>query len=41
VPQSMIERRFSRSTRARLTPAATSAEPGVGLPVPTARESLL
>ncbi|MGW1274133.1 amino acid ABC transporter permease, partial [Streptomyces sp. NPDC002491] len=41
VPQSMIERRFSRSTRARLTPAATSAEPGAGQPVPTTRESLL
>ncbi|UXY18327.1 amino acid ABC transporter permease [Streptomyces cynarae] len=41
VPQSMIERRFSRSTRMRLTPAATSAEPGAGQPVPTMRESLL
>ncbi|POX55033.1 amino acid ABC transporter permease [Streptomyces sp. Ru72] len=41
VPQSMIERRFSRSTRTRLTPAATSAEPGAGQPVPTTRESLL
>ena len=41
VPQSMIERRFSRSTRTRLTPAATSAEPGAGQPVPTVRESLL
>ncbi|MFI2722637.1 amino acid ABC transporter permease [Streptomyces collinus] len=41
VPQSMIERRFSRSTRARLTPAATSAEPVAGQPVPATRESLL
>jgi polar amino acid transport system permease protein len=43
VPQSMIERRFSRSTRTRLTPAATSAGPGPGggQPVATTRESLL
>jgi polar amino acid transport system permease protein len=41
VPQSMIERRFSRSTRAQLTPAATAVEPGVGQPVATTRESLL
>lgn len=41
VPQSMIEHRFSRSTRAQLTPAVTSAEPGAGQPVPTTRESLL
>uniref|UniRef100_UPI0031E3CDDA amino acid ABC transporter permease n=1 Tax=Streptomyces hawaiiensis TaxID=67305 RepID=UPI0031E3CDDA len=42
VPQSMIERRFSRSTsRTRQTPAATSAEPGAGQPLPTTRESLL
>ncbi|MCX5264851.1 amino acid ABC transporter permease [Streptomyces sp. NBC_00199] len=41
VPQSMIERRFSRSTRVRPTPAATAAETGAGRPVPTTRESLL
>ncbi|MFF6953257.1 amino acid ABC transporter permease [Streptomyces iakyrus] len=42
VPQSMIERRFSRSTRrTRQTPAATSAEPVAGQPVPATRESLL
>ncbi len=41
VPQSMIERRFSRSSRARLTRAATAVEPGAGEPVPTTRESLL
>ncbi|MEU0165110.1 amino acid ABC transporter permease [Streptomyces iakyrus] len=41
VPQSMIERRFSRSTsRTRQTPAA-DAELGAGQPVPATRESLL
>ncbi|MFE8992638.1 amino acid ABC transporter permease [Streptomyces collinus] len=41
VPQSMIERRFSRSTsRTRQTPAA-DAGLGAGQPVPATRESLL
>ncbi|ONI91533.1 amino acid ABC transporter permease, partial [Saccharothrix sp. ALI-22-I] len=39
VPQSMIERRFSRSTRR--TAAAAAVEPAAGQPVSTTRESLL